>query len=95
MEGGRQSQRGALPYSVLLSVFLRPVLWPTAISQMFRLAPTGWYRRPPFLPLPSSQYLDFRLMTQYGGESSTLAQGPLPRDVIHYLRWCRDWNRTR
>ena len=46
--------------------------------------------RPPFLPVPSAEYLRFRLLTQYGDA----AQRPAPDDVLNYLRWCRDWDRT-
>ncbi|MSO59493.1 MAG: hypothetical protein EXQ63_04120 [Ilumatobacteraceae bacterium] len=95
MEGGRQSQRNVLSTSVVLWVVRRPMLWATAISQVFRLAPTGWYRRAPFLPLPGVDYLDFRLVTQYGGDPATQVRRPQPQDVVHYLEWCRDWNRTR
>ncbi|HZP29416.1 MAG TPA: hypothetical protein VFC99_10725 [Acidimicrobiia bacterium] len=50
-----------------------PELWPTALRQAARLAPAGWWRRPPFLPLPDREYLRFRLETQYG--SPTPAAG--------------------
>jgi hypothetical protein len=64
-----------------------PGLWPTALRQLFVLAAPGWWRRPPFLPLPSPDYLRFRLQTAYGG---TGERPPDPRDVVTYLRWCRD-----
>jgi hypothetical protein len=72
--------------SVLLAVLRHPGLWPTAARQVRRLAPRGWWRRPPFLPIPSSDYLRFRLVTQYGE-----ATNPSPHDVVSYLQWCRDW----
>lgn len=33
----------------------------------FRLIPQGWWRNAPYLPLPPSNYLMFRLHTAYGG----------------------------
>lgn len=82
---------GALGLSAVSAVLRSPSLWPTAIRQLFRLAPNGWWRRAPFLPLPDDRYLAFRMQTQYGDSDHR----PEPDDVIAYLRWCRDWNRTR
>lgn len=68
-----------------IAIVRRPRLWPTAIRQMRRLAPPGWWRRRPFLPVPSGEYLAFRLQTQYGD-----ADHPWdPDDVVGYLEWCR------
>jgi hypothetical protein len=80
--------------SVVGAVLRRPSLWLTALVQVFRLAPNGWWRRWPFLPLPTAEYLDFRYVTQYGGDHG--AEAPLqPNDVVDYLRWCKQWNRAR
>lgn len=75
---------------IVAAVLRHPTLWPTAIGQAFRLAPTGWWRRAPFLPLPDPAYLAFRLETQYGRDAE-----PSGDDVISYLRWCRDEARRR
>ena len=66
-----------------------PTLWPTALRQGRRMLPTAWWRRAPFLPVPSRAYLGFRLSTQYGDISHRLE----PDDVLNYLRWCRDAQR--
>lgn len=71
------------------AVAARPWLWPTAARQAVVLAPAGWWRRRPFLPLPDPAYLAFRLETMYGGH----APRPVGRDVIGYLRWCRSYRR--
>lgn len=63
----------------------RPSLWPTAVGQAARLARPGWWRRPPFLPLPDREYVRFRMETQYGTTGS-----PRPEDLVTYLEWCRD-----
>lgn len=72
------------------AVARRPWLWGTAVRQALRLAPNGWWRRPPFLPLPDRRYLAFRLSTQYGSPDHV----PEPRDLVDYLAWCRDWHAT-
>ena len=72
--------------AVAMAVLRSPALWPTAARQLRRSARRGWWRRPPFLPLPSADYVRFRLLTQYGE-----ATAPSPDDVVRFLRWCRDW----
>ena len=67
------------------ALLIRPRLWATAGRQIVRLAPPGWWRRWPLLPLPDPAYLRFRLVTQYGDPG----HAPEPRDVIAYLQWCR------
>lgn len=66
----------------------RPRLWPTAVVAMRRTASPGWWRRRPFLPVPSGEYLEFRLVTQYGDPRAR----PEPRDVVNYLTWLRQWD---
>jgi hypothetical protein len=56
------------------------------VRQVFRLARSGWWRRPPFLPLPDAEYLRFRFETQYGTAGGAR---PDPTDVVAYLEWCR------
>jgi hypothetical protein len=70
-----------------MAVLVRPTLWATAVRQAFRLAGRGWWRRPPFLPVPDREYLRFRLQTQYGDADHE----PEPGDVVTYLRWCREF----
>jgi hypothetical protein len=72
------------------AVARRPVLWSTGARQVLRLAPTGWWRRAPFLPLPDGAYLRFRLQTAYGDPHAA----PRPADVVTYLHWCRAWPRV-
>ena len=75
---------------VAFAVLGRPSLWTTALRQARRTSPPGWWRRPPFLPVPSGDYLRFRLVTQYGETE----RSPDPADVLDYLAWCRDWDRA-
>lgn len=73
-----------------IAVALRPELWPTAVRQARRTARPGWWRRAPFLPVPDGDYLHFRLVTQYGETD----EPPTPGDVVDYLAWCREWERS-
>jgi hypothetical protein len=75
------------------AVLVRPSLWPTALVQALRLVPRGWWRTAPFLPVPPSDYLEFRLVTQYGGGHGAERGAIRAHDVIDYLRWCRHWSR--
>jgi hypothetical protein len=67
------------------AVARRPSLWGTALRQMRRTAPRGWWRHRPFLPVPAGEYLRFRLVTQYGDPRHP----PEPADVLNYLVWCK------
>jgi hypothetical protein len=67
------------------AVAVHPALWPAAIRQARRLARDRWWARPPFLPLPSRDYVGFRMQTQYGEPTHRLE----PDDLIRYLGWCR------
>ncbi len=68
-----------------LAVATRPSLWATAARQWRRTTPRGWWRQRPFLPVPSRDYLRFRLVTQYGRFDADV----LPEDVLNYLAWCK------
>jgi hypothetical protein len=67
-------------------VLRRPGLWPTALSQALRLARPGWWKRPPFLPVPDPDYVRFRMQTAYGSNAT-----PGPEDLVAYLNWCREF----
>lgn len=65
----------------------RPGLWVTALLVAGRLAPRGWWRRRPHLPLPDRSYWAFRSTTAFGAPDAA----PDPDDVVAYLEWCRAW----
>ena len=69
---------------IAVAVARHPRLWPVAARQWRRTTPPRWWRRRPFLPVPSREYLRFRLLTQYG-DTDARASGA---DVVNYLRWC-------
>ena len=92
---GRTRVRGRVVDSfawvrVVAAVAVRPTLWGMAVVQLGRLAPDGWWRRPPFLPLPDPAWLRFRLVTAYGGDG----RPPTPADAVSYLEWCRRYPRA-
>ncbi len=64
-------------------VVLRPRLWRPAVREVLRLAEPGWWRRPPFLPLPSAGLWEFRMTTAYGDPGAV----PSPPDVVSFLEW--------
>jgi hypothetical protein len=70
-----------------LVVLQHPSLWVTGLRQMWRLRRNGWWRRAPFLPLPGTAYLRFRMTTAYGDPDQPME----PDDLVTYLRWCRAW----
>jgi hypothetical protein len=73
--------------TVVRAVALHPKLWLVAVGALRRMARRGWWRRPPFMPLPGEAYWHFRLVTAYGGDGNPEAL--TPADVVAYLRWCQ------
>lgn len=63
------------------------ILW-ALIRFYFRLIPSDWYRRAPFLPVPPKSYVRWRMRTAYG------KQPPPWRDVIRDLWQFGGWLRT-
>jgi hypothetical protein len=71
----------------VLAVLRRPRLWPAGVRACLTHLPTGWYRRPPFLPVPDRAWIRFRLQTAYGDPT----HAPEPADVVTWLEWSRGW----
>jgi hypothetical protein len=85
--GGPHDRRGRDAAVVARAVLAHPELWWASVGAVRRMARRGWWRRPPFLPMPGAAYWRFRLVTANGGDGETDALAP--SDVISYLRWCR------
>lgn len=49
----------------------------------WRFRSRDWYSRFPFLPLPSREYMRWRMYTAYGDERAV----PPADDVVRYARW--------
>lgn len=62
---------------------LRPGLARDLLRVAWRFRSRDWYRRFPFLPLPSRDYVRWRMHTAYGDPATV----PPPDDVIRYARW--------
>ena len=75
------------PY--LLFALRRPWLWPALLSAAWAFRPRGWYRKPPFLPLPSKAYMRWRLVTAYGEPDAV----PPPDEFARFITWSADMRR--
>ena len=75
----------------MVAVVVHPRLWGTAWRQWRRTTPPRWWRHRPFLPVPPKGYVQFRLVTQYGGIDHPVVAA----DVLNYLTWCQDQERVR
>ncbi|MEN8112949.1 MAG: hypothetical protein ABFS21_01065 [Actinomycetota bacterium] len=69
--------------ALALALAKRPRLWSTAVGAAFAFAPSDWWRRAPFLPIPDADLLRWRVTTAYGDDETTIA----PSDVVAYLEW--------
>lgn len=49
----------------------------------WRFRRRGWHARFPFLPLPASEYVRWRMHTAYGRDDAV----PSADEVIRYARW--------
>jgi hypothetical protein len=79
--GRRRVPGGAL--AAVRAVARHPRLWPAAVRQVRVLAPPGWWRRPPFLPVPDRDWLAFRLTTAYGAPDAPI----VAEDLVTWLAW--------
>jgi hypothetical protein len=62
---------------------VRPRLIPLLLGAAWRFRRRGWYKRPPFLPLPAADYMRWRLHTAFGHEAAQ----PSMDELEAYLRW--------
>jgi len=61
----------------------RPRLIPLLLGASWAFRARHWYRRPPFLPVPSASYLRWRMETAYGDPDAV----PTPEELERFLRW--------
>jgi hypothetical protein len=70
-----------------LRLTLRSIRRPRLANDLVRIAwrfrSRSWYRRFPFLPIPDSTYLRWRMYTAYGDYDAV----PSVTDVERYARW--------
>lgn len=72
-----------LALRLTLRALRRPRLAADLIRIAWRFRSTSWYRRFPFLPIPDSTYLRWRMYTAYGDYDAV----PSVTDVERYARW--------
>ena len=73
----------------LLLALRRPWLWPALLSAAWAFRPRDWYRRPPFLPLPSKAYMGWRLETAYGERDAV----PPADEIARFVTWSAEMRR--
>src|SRR6267378_418623 len=76
-------QRIASWSALYLRLALRALVRPR-LAWSFRAR--DWYRRPPFLPIPPRDYMEWRMFTAYGDEQAI----PPVEDVVNFARWRRE-----
>jgi hypothetical protein len=68
----------------LLALALRrPWLVPALLGTAWAFRARHWWRRPPFLPLPPSDYLRWRMETAYGDPEAA----PPDHDLARFVSW--------
>jgi hypothetical protein len=61
----------------------RPSTGVALLTVAWRFRRRGWWRRGPFLPLPSREYVRWRMHTAYADSDIV----PSADDVVRYARW--------
>jgi hypothetical protein len=79
-----------MSWQLVVALIRRPDLWVEMLRTMFAVAPSGWWRRRPFVPIPDPAYTEWRLITAHGESTSPLQ----PEELIHYLEWRKRQHRA-
>jgi hypothetical protein len=74
---------------VLRAFIRRPFLAIEGLRAAVAVAADGWWRRPPFVPVPDPVYLAWRRETAYGDRDAPMHVD----DLVHYLAWRRRYRR--
>lgn len=74
-----------LTLSLAARAAVRPRLALDLLAAAWAFRRRHWYRTPPFLPLPSADYLRWRMYTAYGDEDAV----PPTEDVVRFAQWRR------
>lgn len=73
----------SLTMSLAGRAVLSPALAVDLLRVTWRFRHRHWYRRFPFLPLPATSYVRWRMYTAYGAEDAV----PPADDVVAFARW--------
>jgi hypothetical protein len=76
---------GGLVLRLAIRAAVRPRLALALIGTAWAFRRRDWARTPPFLPIPSWEYLRWRMYTAYGDEEAV----PPTEDVIRFAEWRR------
>ena len=76
----------ALVFALTWRAALDPRVARDLLCLAWAMRARGWFRTPPFLPLPPTEYLRWRMYTAYGDEESL----PSAPEVVRYARWRRE-----
>lgn len=71
---------------LVLRAIVNPRLALDLVRALWAFRRRHWWRLAPFLPLPDSTYLRWRMYTAYGREDAV----PPLQDVIGFVRWRRE-----
>jgi hypothetical protein len=77
--------------SLLAGAIVRPRLMGALLMAAWRFRARGWWRRPPFLPIPPREYVAWRMHTAYGDEGDE----PTMDEIERYVRWANRMHRSR
>jgi len=83
--------KGKWLFELFFALLWKPSLWRTSIKQIFILAKNRWPLTPPFLPFPSNDFLEFRIIA-YQGKSEKLPEVDV---VITWLTWVADLEKSK
>lgn len=79
------------PIHLLGRAFRRPGLLAAMLRAAWRFRGRGWWRRPPFLPVPPREYLEWRWHTAFGDGG----REPTIDEIERYVRWANRMHGTR
>jgi hypothetical protein len=74
---------------VALRALFRPRLLLALLSAGWRFRRRDWFKRPPFLPVPPSDYMRWRMHTAFGNEPGALTADDLEAYVLWSARMRR------
>ena len=80
-----------LTLALIWRALRNPRLASALVRVAWRFRRRDWHKRPPFLPLPSPEYVRWRMYTAYGDEHAV----PALRDVERYVAWATRLPRVR
>ena len=72
-----------LTWALVARSLANPAVGVALLKVAWRFRRRGWYKRLPFLPLPATEYVKWRMHTAYGRDDAV----PPASDIIRYARW--------